>query len=282
LPLIRFNIHAEIHKHVDDIPEPVVAFYRNAPHQSFQEEITKLEEGLIQYNGDTPARNYFKWLFLGLCHYLLGRKSYVAYLERAEEAAFFPAFLPLIVKLKYETKRAERILVVVALDEHLNRHIQKLERLHPHLKVVIAGAGFDISDLLRTWNKYEQVFLLGHGEDKSEGYEGHITLGDQVMTPSMLKEHIRSNPLHPKIMGICCCGMAFEDPDIKSHFDFFIMDMESSVAIFVEMFINGYLLEYYRSCNVIDAFQHGRLATIFRAKSDPTYEIYMRGITLQE
>lgn len=280
--MIRFNIHAEIHKHADDIPEPVAAFYRNAPFQSFQDEIIRLEEGLIHYNGDTPARNYFKWLFLGLCHYLFGRKSYVAYLERAEETAFFPSFLPLIVRLKYEAKKAGRILVVVSLGEQINRHIQKLERLHPHLKVVIAGAGFEISDLLRTWNKYDQVFLLGHGEDRSDGYEGHITLGPQVLTPSMLKEHIRSNPLHPKIIGICCCGMAFDDPDIKSHFDFFIMDMESSVAIFVEMFINGYLLEYYRSYNVIDGFHHGRLATLFRAKSDPTYEICLRGITLQE
>lgn len=282
MPLIRFNIHAEIYKHADDIPEPVAAFYRNAPHHSFQDEINRLEEGLNQYTGDTPARNYFKWLFLGLCHYLLGRKSYVACLERAEEAAFFPAFLPLIVKLKYETKRAERILVVVSLTEEINRHIQKLERLHPNLKVVIAGAGFDISDLLHSWNKYEQVFLLAHGEDRSDGYEGHITLGEQVMTPSMLKDHIRSNPLHPKIMGILCCGMAFDDPEIKSQFDFLMMDQESSVAIFVEMFINGYLLEYYRSYNVIDGFHHGRLATIFRAKSDPTYEIYLRGITLQE
>lgn len=280
--MIRFNLHAEIYKHADDIPGPVADFYRNAPQLSFQDEITRLEEGLMQYRGDTPARNYFKWLFLGLCHYLLGRKSYVAYLERAEETAFFPAFLPLIVKLKYETKRAERILVVVALGDQINRNIQKQERLHSHLKVVIAGAGFDISDLLRTWNKYDQVFLLGHGEDRSDGYEGHITLGAQVLTPSMLKEHIRANPLHPKIIGICCCGMAFDDPDIKRHFDFFIMDMESSVAIFVEMFINGYLLEYYRSYNVIDGFQHGRLATLFRAKSDPTYEICLRGITLQE
>jgi len=282
LPLIRFNLHAEIHKHADDIPKPVTAFYRNGPYQSFQDEIARLEEGLIQYNGDTPARNYFKWLFLGLCHYLLGRKSYVAYLERAEETAFFPALLPLIVRLKYETKKAGRILVVVSLDEQINPHIQKLERLHPQLKVIIAGAGFEISDLLRTWNKYDQVFLLGHGEDRGEGYEGHITLGGQVMTPSMLKDHIRSNPLHPKIMGICCCGMAFDDPEIKSQFDFFMMDRESSVAIFVEMFINGYLLEYYRSYNVLDGFRNGRLATIFRAKSDPTYEIYLRGITLQE
>lgn len=282
MPLIRFNIHAEIHKHADDLPEPVAAFYRTVPYHSFRDEITRLEEGLNQYSGDNPARNYFKWLFLGLCHYLLGRKSYVAWLERAEEAASFPAFLPLIVRLKYETKKAGRILVVVSLGEQINGHIQKLERLHPQLKVIIAGAGFDISDLLRTWNKYEQVFLLAHGEDRSDGYEGHITLGEQVLTPSMLKAHIRSNPLHPKIMGIFCCGMAYDDPEIRSHFDFFMMDRESSVAIFVDMFINGYLHEYYRSYNVLAGFRNGRLATIFRAKSDPTFEIYLRGITLQE
>ena len=281
MPWKQFNLHAEIHRHAADIPEPVKNFYSDALNQSFQDEINRLEEGLVRYTGDTPAKNYFKWLFLGLCHYLLGRKSYVGLLEQAEATAFYPDLLPLIVKLKYETKKAERILVVVALDEHLNRHINRLGRHFPHVKIIVAGAGFDISDLLRTWNKYDQIFLLGHGEDKSDAYEGHISLGDQALTPSILLRYVRANPLHPKIIGIFCCGGAFHDPEIHSHFDFFMMDRESSVAIFIEMFLNGYLLGYYRSGNVINAFNHGRFATLFRAKSDPTYEIYVRGVTLQ-
>jgi len=58
-------------------------------------------------------------------------------------------------------------------------------------------------------------------------------------------------------------------------------DRESSVPVFAEMFLYGYLSGYYRDHNILQAFRNGRLATIFRAKSDPTYEIYIRGVTLQ-
>jgi hypothetical protein len=65
---------------------------------------------------------------------------------------------------------------------------------------------------------------------------------------------------------------------IKNHFDFFITDHESSVPMFAEMFLYGYLVEYYRDHRVQHAFESGRLATLFRAKSDPTYKMYVRGV----
>jgi hypothetical protein len=277
----RFNIHAEIHKHTDSIPEPVKEFYRYGPDESFYEKVILLEERLIAYGASTNAQEYFKQVFLGLCHYFMGRKSYLACLEKAEAIGLYPEFLPLIVQLKYEIKRAERTLIIVSYDDALNRHVTKLKRINEHISVIPAAIPFDIEDMLRSWNKYDQVFLLGHGEDKTDTYEGHITLGDKVLTPSMLISYILANPLHPRILGIFSCGEAFNTAEIKSHFDFFMTDRESSVPVFAEMFLYGYLQEYYQRYKMDRAFQCGKLATIFRAKSDPTYEIYLRGVTLQ-
>jgi len=212
LPWNKFNIHAEIHKHTDSIPEPVNAFYRYAPDESIHEKVVLLEEGLVSYRASKDEQEYFKQLFLGLCHYFLGRKSYVACLERAEAATLFPQFLPFIVQLKYEMKKAERILVIVSYDDLINRSVRKLSKLHEHITVIVAQAPVDIEYMLRSWNKYDQVFLLGHGEDKSDSYEGHITLGDNILTPSMLISYIRTNPLHPKILAFFPVGKGLIHP----------------------------------------------------------------------
>jgi hypothetical protein len=278
----RFNLHAEIHRHAEFIPEPVLDFYRLTPLESFQENIVDLEDQLSRYSGTTTESDYFKWLFLGLCYYFIGRKSYVAHLERAQGTGLYPEFLPLIIQLIYENKKAERILVIVSYDEALNRHIRKLSRLNTHITIKTPEAGFDTEEMFRTWNTYDQVFLIGHGEDRHAGYEGHIKLGDTVLTPTGLLAYLESNPLHPKILGVFACGSAFHTTALKNHFDFFITDHESSVPMFAEMFLYGYLVEYYRDHHVQHAFESGRLATLFRAKSDPTYKMYVRGVTLQE
>jgi len=278
LALNRFNLHAEIHRHAECIPQPVLDFYQRTPPESFQENIVLLEDQLSHYSGATAASDYFKWLFLGLCHYFLGRKSYVAHLERAQGTSLYPQFLPLIIQLIYENKKADRILIIVSYDEALNRHIKKLSRLNTHITIKIPDESFDQEEMLRTWNTYDQVFLLGHGEDQHEAYEGHIKLGSTMLTPSALLAYLESNPLHPKILGLFACGSGFNTMAIKNHFDFFITDHESSVPMFAEMFLYGYLVQYYRDHRIPHAFESGRLATFFRAKSDPTYKMYVRGV----
>lgn len=274
----RFNLHAEIHRHAEYIPDPVLDFYRTTSPDSFQENIVLLEDRLSHVLETGPESAYFKSLFLGLCHYFLGRKSYVAHLERAQVTGLFPEFLPLIIQLIYENKKAERILVIVSYDEALNRHIKKLGRLSTHITIKTPDAAFDPEEMLRTWNTYDQVFLLGHGEDQDDAYQGHIRLGGTILTPASLLAYLESNPLHPKILGLFACGNGFNTMAIKNHFDFFITDHESSVPMFAEMFLYGYLVEYYRDHRVQHAFESGRLATLFRAKSDPTYKMYVRGV----
>ena len=53
-------------------------------------------------------------------------------------------------------------------------------------------------------------------------------------------------------------------------------DNQFSSEQVAEMFINGYLLNYFRTYNVQDSFNNGRLSTIFRVGSDPTYELFVK------
>jgi len=277
----RMNIHAEIHKYVESLPAPVIDFCRGKQHFSFVEKLVLLEERLSAYTSPLPAQHYFKCLFLGLCTYYLQKSTYVSYLEQAKEVGLFPEFLPSLLPSSDEQKKAERILVIVAFNHQLNEHFNKLHAIHKRIKVITADAMFEPENIFQIWNSFDQVFLAGHGEDKSESYEGHIRLGKKILTPSMITQAVKEDSRHPSILGIFTCGDAFYVMDIKQKFDFFIADHQSSVPRFVEMFLYGYLTDYYSSHSVLQAFQRGRMATIFSAKSDPTYELFSRGVKLQ-
>jgi len=226
------------------------------------------------------------------------------YLEMAADTGLFPEFLPHIIPLDDEQGRSERILVIVSFEENLNIHFKQLHSIHDAITVIVADDDFEPAAMLKSWGEYDQVFITGHGEDKSENYEGHIRLGKKILTPTMISNAVNDNAGHPSVLGIFTCGMiadalkakdmspsvlgiftcgeAFYGMEARNHFDYFIADHQSSVARFVEMFLYGYLLSHFKSYNVLQSFKVGRMSTIFRAKSDPTYKIFTRGVKLHE
>jgi len=276
------KIHAEIGRHATSLPQPVIDFFKGTPDGHFAEKLLFLEEGLSVYTSHLPAEQYFKSLFQGLCQYYLQKPTYVTYLEKAQATGLFPEFLPLIIPLIYEHKRAERILVIVSFGDERNASFKKLSDIHDTITVIAADVHFDPALMLESWGAFDQVFIAGHGEDKRETYEGHIRLGKKILTPGMITKAVDGNDAHPAVLGIFTCGEAFYSMEAKGKFDFFIADHQSSVAGFIEMFLYGYLTAYITSNNVIHAFQAGRLSTIFKAINDPTYKMFVRGIKLQE
>jgi hypothetical protein len=278
----RMNVHAEIHKHAASLPFPVIDFYQEKQHFPFVQKLILLEERLSTYTSSLPIQYYFKSLFMGLCQYYLQRSTYEGYLEQAQATGLFPEILPTLLPSIDRQVLAERTLVIVSFDDQLNKHYTKLQDIHQHVKVIVAGASFEPESIFQWWNTFDQVFLAGHGEDQSASYEGHIRLGKKILTPGMITKAVKANSNHPSILGIFTCGDAFYSMDIKRKFDFFIADHQSSVPQFIEMFLYGYLTDYYRSYSVLQAFQRGRVATIFSAKSDPTYELFASGINVKE
>jgi len=276
------NVHAEINRHAASLPEPVIDFCEARHTHSFQEKLLQLEDGLSTYVSHLPATNYFKYLFQGFCQYYLQKKTYVTYLNQAANTGLFPQFLPLIIQLIYEQRRAERILIMVSFDDERNGDFKKLSGIHDTITVIAVDDDFDPDDLFTSWGVYDQVFIAGHGENRSETYDGHIRLGKKILTPGMITQAVNENTMHPPILGVFTCGEAFCAMEIKSQFDYFISDHLSSVSRFVEMFLYGYLVDYFRSYTILHAFEAGRLATIFQAKSDPTYKIFTRGVKLQQ
>lgn len=206
----------------------------------------------------------------------------MTYLERAADTGLFPEFLPLIIQLQQEQSRIERVLVIISFDDAVNTHFKDLGNIHDAITVLVADDNFDPDAILKSWGAFDQVFIAGHGEDRSETYEGHIRLGNKILTPVMITNAVDAHAVHPSVLGIFTCGEAFYAMEARSRFDYFIADHQSSVSRFIEMFLYGYLMTYFQSYNVLHAFQAGRLATIFKAKSDPTYKIFARGVKLQE
>lgn len=276
------HLHAEIYRHADALPDPVIDFYRGTQDYPFKEKLRVLDQRLSTYTTHLPAQHYFKYLFQGICQYYLEKPSYGSHLQKAAETGLFPEFLPHIIPLVHEQTRIERILVIVSFDDVLNVHFKQLSSIHDAITVLVADDDFEPATMVKSWGEYDQVFIAGHGEDKSETYEGHIRLGKQLLVPGMIADAMNANEVNPSVLGIFTCGEAFYAMEARSRFDYFIADHQSSVSRFVEMFLYGYLMTYFKSLNVLHAFQAGRLATIFKAKSDPTYKIFTRGVKLQE
>lgn len=276
------HLHAELYRHADAIPDPVKDFYTGTEDYPFKEKLLLLDQRLSAYIPHQPVRYYFKYLFQGICQYYLEKPSYATHLQRAAETRLFPEFLPRIFLPDPEQKRNERILVIVSFDNTLNNHFKHLCSIHDAITVIAAEDDFDPEAMLKSWGAYDQVFIAGHGEDKTETYEGHIRLGNKLLKPGTIAEVIDATKVYPTVLGIFTCGEAFYAMEAKRHIDFFIADHQSSVSRFIEMFLYGYLMTYFKTYNVLQAFQAGRLATIFMAKSDPTYKIFTRGVKLQE
>ena len=276
------DIHAVIHTYAASLPDPVMNFNKTSQGQSLHEKLLALEAGLLAYPAHLPEHHYFKYLFLGLCQYYLQKPSYVTYFNEATGTGLFPELLPFVMPLVNEQTIAERILVIISFDREQNARFKQLSDIHDNITVMVATDDFDSHAMLKSWGTYDQVFIAGHGEDKSETYEGHIRLGSKLLTPGMIADAVKTGTPLPTVLGIFTCGEAFYAMEARHQFDFFITDHQSSVTSFVEMFLYGYLIDYYRYHNIPHAFQAGRLATIFQAKSDPTYKIFARGVKLQE
>lgn len=278
----RMDIHAVIHGYAASLPDPVIDFYKARKDRSFREKLITLETGLLECPAHLPEQHYFKYLFLGLCHYYLQKPSYVSYLKRATTTGLFPELLPMVMSLVHEQTIAERILVIISFDPEENIRFEDLRSIHTNITVVVAADDFDPIAMLKSWGTYDQVFIAGHGEHKSETYEGHVRLGRKLLKPGMIADTVMADAALPTVLGIFTCGEAFYSMEARDHFDFFITDHQSSVTSFVEMFLYGYLIDYSRYHNIPHAFQAGRRATIFQAKSDPTFKIFARGVKLQE
>ena len=276
------DIHAVMHAYAESLPDPVIDFYKARQEYSFQEKLINLEAGLLTCPVHLPEQHYFKYLFLGLCQYYLQKPSYVNYLNQATRIGLFPEMLPIVLSLVHEQTIAERILVIISFDSERNIRFEQLREIHNNITVVVATDDFDPLEMLKSWGTYDQVFIAGHGEHKSETYEGHVRLGSRLLKPGMIADALMTDAAPPTVLGIFTCGEAFYAMEARHHFDYFITDHQSSVTSFVEMFLYGYLIDYYKYHIIPHAFQAGRFATIFQAKSDPTFKIFARGVKLQE
>lgn len=282
-PWILNNIHRELHGNPKIVPEPVNDYYRGITQYSFTGELVKLRNKLkkVKYKG---KKEYIRILFIGLCNYYLGNYRQSVYdLKSIKNPRLIKNLYPLIIQIISNYRKSKiRILIIVSYDNRSNYNFRKLKKYGNTRVYLISDLG-SFEKLIDVWDNYDQVFLFGHGEESQNGSRkgNYIVIGKTKLTPSRLETYFKTGILKcPDVLGIFSCGNGFNKPNIYNRVNYFITDNESSVPEFAEMFITGYLADFFYNWNVINAFRRGTLATVFRAVHDPTLEIFIGGRNL--
>ena len=251
---------------------------------SFRGELYHLRKKLLAERAKhyPPEREFYRLLFIAICDYHLGANKYaVQFLDMALALDTGHQLYPLIMQIKYSVVRLARTLVVVSLEDELAYNFRRLEEIDRRIEVDIFPDYANPEDLAKRWKGFNQVFLVGHGEEASDGKDGLIVLGDLELAPGDLEDLFSDKQALPAVFGVFSCGNSFERPSTSNRIDYYLTDTFSSVPEFLEMFLAGYLTEYCRSYDIGLAFQKGKLATLFRADSNPSYVLYSRGILVQ-
>jgi hypothetical protein len=270
----------------DHFPEVILDFYRNEkrlPYYSFRGELYYLRKKLLaeRLKHYPPEREFYRLLFIALCDYYLGAYRYAArFLDMALALGAEQHLYPLVMEIKYSITRLGRTMVIVSLEDHVARNFLRLEDVDRRITVNIFSEYAHPAEMVAGWRGYDQVFLIGHGEESTGDHAGNVLIGNVEFSPEHLAGHVTSGARLPAVLGIFSCGNGFGDTPAKRHLDYYLTDTYSSVDEFLEMFLNGYLTEYYHSYSIPAAFQKGKLATVFRAVVDPSIVIYSRGIRL--
>ncbi len=286
VPWALKDLNDLLRKHQDRFPEVILEFYRSEkrlPYYSFRGELYYLRKKLLaERQKDYPQdREFYRLLFIALCDYYLGAYRYaVKFLDMALKLDVEHHLYPLLMEIKYSVTRLDKTLVIVSLEDHVARNFLRMEDIDKRITVNIFSEYPHPADMLADWSGYQQVFLIGHGEESTDGHAGNVLIGSVEFSPDQLAEHVVSGVHLPAVLGVFSCGNGFGDTPAKQHLDYYLTDTYSSVDEFLEMFLTGYLSEYYHSYNITAAFHKGKLATLFRAVVDPSIVMYSRGIRL--
>lgn len=249
---------------------------------SFRGELFVLRKKLLaeRYTG---KKEFFRLLYIGMCDYFMGKYRYAyQFIQMAQDMKICDEFLPLIMMIKDRSTRLQRVLLIVAYDNVDGYNFRRLEKVDRNINVEVLSSYVNIEKMLQSWNHFDQVYLLGHGADETTDGKNYILIGNKEFTPEHLLNYLKDGANNvPSALGIFSCGNGFNHSAIRSKLDFFMTDNQSSVPEFVEMFFNGFLTEYFNSFRISSAFTMGKLATVFRAGSDPTVELYARDFRVQ-
>ncbi|MDZ4747577.1 MAG: hypothetical protein SH808_03770 [Saprospiraceae bacterium] len=274
----------------DLLPPELRLYYQIDPNDQFDLalDIRNLKSLLLAYKTKNTEVNKTTYIFLAVLGLFSGEYRLSLYfIRKIESLKMTRRETSLIMEIKYSIRKLDKILVLVSKPQNedeedkiyltsikdLARRINRGTRYTAYRgKLVVKYINtITAKDFRSCFTKFEQVFIVGHGDDIS------MDLGEKKLQPSDIISKLKGKLDKPNLLGLFSCGEAFNIKDIWDNVDYFITDTSQSVPVFFEMFLYGYISSYYRNSDVLKAFDSGWILPTIRATGDPYFQLKEKG-----
>ncbi len=263
------------------LPKELQQYYKfvGKPGNTLEADIYRLKSLLLKYRNRDRKEEINTAIFLAIIGYYIGHYRLTLYFIRQLEAeSLEPVLKQLLLELKYNIRILDKVLVITSEDATYMTSLRKVasyaNRKMPGKRkklVILKAKNLTFRKLAHYFKSYEQVFLVGHGDDRV------ISLGKKEIGLPDIASLLQGQFDKPNVVGIFSCGNAFRDPSIWEHVDFFMTDNQQSVPVFAEMFLYGYLRNFYNFFSVQRAYDAGNLLPTIRAVNALSIELYAKG-----
>lgn len=267
-----------------ELPKELQSYYDFVGDDKFSLEgdLYKLKKLLLRYKSKSKAEEINTCLFLAILGYYIGEYKLTLYfIRKLEKEEITQIQIRLILDLKYYIRKLDKIIVLTSVEATSLRSLTKVERyvnrgLPPKCKRLVIKPldELKLKDLKAYFKNYEQVFLVGHGDDKIIEIGG-FSLEAHHIIPLLQNQYDK-----PNVLGIFSCENAFGIPSIRKNVDYFITDNAISAPVFIEMFLYGYLRNFYDFYSIQRAYDAGRILPTIRAVKDVSILLYERGVKI--
>ena len=270
------------------LPPVLRDYYMRLPNEKFDlvSDMSKLKLLLLKYENSSEEEEKNTYIFLAILGLFSGEyKLSLFFIRKLEALPLEQEEIWLIMEIKYSIRKLDKILILTSFSkatplEAIRNYefnvLQKEWRNNNNAGLVIKDINnltdFELQSYFRD---FEQVFLVGHGNSIS------IDIGNRSINLADIASKLDGVLNKPNVLGIFSCGNAFDKEEIWSNVDYFITDTFSSVPVFAEMFLLGYISSYYRNKDVLKAFDSGWILPTINAINNPSYTLREKGYLIK-
>ena len=257
------------------IPDIILNYYMKIEEFPFLNQVEFLKENLLKINFNSEGDKYFKNLFLGMIYfYLDDKKKCLYYLDQAKNNKIDVNLNKLINYLRANIVNLNRILIITSMSYERNNNFLKIKKLRKDITLIMSVKRFNVKKYFEYLDKYDQVFMIGHGKDD------YIKIGGTPVTQDMFIEYMEKGNKLPEVLGLLSCENAIQDQKLLNNLNYYITDEVVSPQGQIEFFLYGYIKSFSKSKSILEAFRAAKIAVLFRTPFSPSFVIYTNGTKL--
>jgi len=246
----------------------------------------ELKSLLLAYEIETKDQEINTYLFLAILGLFSGEyRLALFFVRKLESLPLQQEQMRLAMEIRYSIRKLDKIIILTSFEKATP--LQSLQNFKSEAikekifreswdgLVIQNVTKFTETDLKSYFQKYEQVFIIGHGNSIG------IEIGDRIIGLGDIVPTIQNVMNKPNVLGIFSCGDAFNKEEIWNNVDYFVTDTFFSAPLYAEMFLYGYIPSYYRNRDVLKAFDAGWILPAINAISDPSFTMREKGYPIR-